>query len=99
MRVALIIVSIGSLMALPLSLFVTLIIVGFMAEAPGHDAFLNVRGTAALLWPLTFLPAAIAPWWLTKRQAWKGFWPAVVPILYPVFWAFVIWPIAYRFLY
>ena len=67
----------------------------FLSDSGKHLDAVTFLIVASLIWPLTCLVAAVLPWLPSRLPRWMRWGGLALPILYPAFWMFCLYPLAF----
>ena len=86
--------TLGYVLLTPVALYVAAT-TAFMSDSGQHLNAVTFLILASFVWPITCLIAAVLPWFLQRRSRWVRWSVLALPILYPPFWLFGLYPLAF----
>jgi hypothetical protein len=89
-----VLMTLGYVALTPLAFYVA-VMTAFLSDSGKHLEAVTFLIVTSFVWPVTCLVAAVLPWLLQRRARWVRVSVLALPILYPLFWMFGLYPLAF----
>jgi hypothetical protein len=89
-----VLVTLGYLALTPVAFYAAVMSV-FLSDSGEHLDAVAFLIVTSFIWPITCVIAAILPWLLLRRPRWVRLSVLALPIFYPPFWMFGLYPLAF----
>lgn len=88
-----VLITLGYIALTPVAFYIAVTTV-FLGDTGKHIDGVAFLIVTSFVWPVTCIVAAGLPWLLQRRPRWVRLSVLALPILYPMFWMFVLYPLA-----
>jgi hypothetical protein len=89
-----VLITLGYIVLTPVALYVAVMTV-FLSDSGKHLDAVTFLIVTSFVWPITCLVAATLPWLPLRGPRWVRLSVLALPFLYPLFWMFGLYPLAF----